>query len=97
MIPNEKLWDALNQRSITAHPQSINHERFERRHAEYKSEKNKSSMKEHLEKIRPHVHNMIDALNKSGEWKMYQAMKPKFVSSTNTNEKCTMFLRLIVV
>ena len=54
-------------------------------------------MKEHLEKIRPHVHNMIDALNKSSEWKMYQAMKPKFVSSTNTNEKCTMFLRLIVV
>ena len=54
-------------------------------------------MKEYIEKIRPHVHNMIDALNNSGEWKMYQAMKPKFMSSTNTNEKCAMFLRLIVV
>ena len=75
----------------------MNHKSFERRYAEYKSEKDKSSMKEYLEKIRPHVHNMIDALNKSGECKMYQTVKPKFMSSTTTNKKSTIFLRLIVV
>ena len=75
----------------------MNHKSFERRYAECESEKDKSSMKEYLEKIRPHVHNMIDALNKSGEWKMYQAVKPKFMSSANTNKKSTIFLRLIVV
>ena len=54
-------------------------------------------MKEYFEKIRPHVRNMIGALNKSGEWEIYQAMKPKFMSSTNTNENFSMFLRFIVV
>ena len=42
-------------------------------------------MKGYLEKIRPHLDDMIDDLKKSGDWKMHLAMKPKFLSSTESN------------
>ena len=59
---------------------------------EYKSEKdNKSSLKGYLEKIRPHLCDMIDNLKKSGECRMYLTIKPKFMSSTHSNEKHTMY------
>ena len=48
-------------------------------------------MKEHLEKIRPHLHDMINDLKKSCEWIMYLTMKLKFMSSTDSNEKCMMY------
>ena len=34
---------------------------------------------------------MIHDLKKSGEWKMHLTIKPKFMSSTDSNEKRTMF------
>ena len=63
----------------------------EGRYVEYKSEKDsKSSLKGYLEKIRPQLHVMIDDLKKSLEWKMNLTIKPKFMSSTDSNEKQTM-------
>ena len=34
---------------------------------------------------------MIHDLKKSSEWKMHLTIKPKFMSSTDSNEKRTMF------
>ena len=34
---------------------------------------------------------ILNDLKKSGKWKMYLTMKPKFMSSTNINEKRTMY------
>ena len=34
---------------------------------------------------------MIDNLKKSGEWRMHLTIKPKFMSSTHSNEKHTMY------
>ena len=48
-------------------------------------------MKEYLEKIRSHLRHMIDDLKKSGEWKIHLTMKPKFMLSTDSNEKRTMY------
>ena len=51
---------------------------FESRYNEYKSEKDKkSSTKECLEKIRPHLLYMIDSIKKSGEWEIHPTMKSK--------------------
>ena len=50
-------------------------------------------MKRYLEKIRPGLDGIIDDLNKSEEWKMQAAMKPKYESSTESNEKCTMYTK----
>ena len=49
------------------------------RYAECKSEKKKSSMKEHFEESRPHLREMIDDLKKSGEWKKHLTVKTKFI------------------
>ena len=52
---------------------------FNNRCAEYKSEKDKvSSITKYLEKIRPHLHDLIDDLKKSCEWKIYLTMKSRF-------------------
>ena len=48
-------------------------------------------MKGYLEKIRPHLDDMIDDLKKSGDWKMHLTMKPKFLSSTDSNQKRMMY------
>ena len=53
----------------------------------------KVSIKEYLEKIRPDLHGVIDDLKKSDEWKMHATMKPKYMSSTHSNEKCTMYTK----
>ena len=38
-----------------------------------------------------HLHDMIDDLKKSGEWKMYLTIKSKFMPSTDSDEKRTMY------
>ena len=50
---------------------------------EYKSKNDKI--------IRPDLHDIIDNLKKSGEWKIQLTMKPKFMSSTDSNEKRKMY------
>ena len=45
-------------------------------------------MKRYLEKIRPGLDGIIDDLNKSEV-----TMKPKYESSTESNEKCTMYTK----
>ena len=58
----------------------------------YKKEKDKKlSSKRYVENIGPHLRNMIDDLKKSGEWKMHLTIKPKFISSTNSKEKRTIY------
>ena len=65
---------------------------FAGRNVEYKTNKDeKLSLKEYLEKSRPHLGDKIDDFKKSGEWKIQQTMKPKFMSSTDSNEKRTMY------
>ena len=41
--------------------------------------------------IRPDLHYIIDNLKKSGEWKIQLTMKPKFMLSTDSNEKRKMY------
>lgn len=61
---------------------------FAGQYVEYKSEKDKiSSTKRYLDKIRLQSCNMIDDLRKSG----HLTIKPKFKSSTCSNEKQTMY------
>ena len=48
-------------------------------------------MKKYLEKIRPHLRDMIDDLTKFGERKMHPTMKPKFVPPIVCNGKCTRY------
>ena len=58
----------------------------------WKKEKDKKlSSKGYVENIGPHLHNMIDDLKKSGEWKMHLTIKPKFMSSKNSKEKRTIY------
>ena len=40
-------------------------------------------MKVYLEKTGTHFCDMIDHLNKPGEWKMHLTIKPKFMLSIN--------------
>ena len=57
----------------------------------YKKEKDKKlSSKRYVENIGPHLRNMIDDLE-SGEWKMHLTIKLKFISSTNSKEKRTIY------
>ena len=61
---------------------------------EYKSEEDKrQSMKGCFEKTKPLLQDMTNDLKKSGEWKMYLIMKPKFMSSKDSNEKCGMYCK----
>ena len=40
-----------------------------------------------MKKTRPLLQDMTNDLKKSGEWKMYLIMKPKFMSSKDSNER----------
>ena len=61
---------------------------FEGRYVECQSEKDKnSSVKGYLEKIRPHLHAIVD-LKKSDERKTNET---KFLSSTDSSEKRMMY------
>ena len=48
-------------------------------------------MKESLEKNRLYYRGMIDDSKKSSECKIYLLIKPKFMSSTDANEKRMMY------
>ena len=48
-------------------------------------------MKKFLEKIGPHALDEIDNLKKCAEWKIHLTMKSKFLSSTDSNEKCMIY------
>ena len=50
-------------------------------------------MKGYFEKTRLHLQDMTNDLKKSVEWKMYLIMKPKFMSSKDSNEKCGMYCK----
>ena len=43
-------------------------------------------MEEFLEKIRSHTHDVINHLKQFGEWEVHLTIKPKFMSSTDSNE-----------
>ena len=67
---------------------------FESRYNEYKSEQDKkSSMKEYLETIRPHLLYTIDGIKQSGEWEIHPTMKSKNMLSTDSNGKCTTYCK----
>ena len=44
-----------------------------------------------LKKIRPHLHDMKNDLNKSVKWKMHLIIKSKLMPSTCCKEKCTVY------
>ena len=48
-------------------------------------------MKEFLEKIRSHTHDVINHLKQFGEWEIHLLIKPKFMSSRDSNEICMMY------
>ena len=55
---------------------------------EYKCKKDsKSSFREYLEKIRPHLRDIVGYLQKSGEWKIQLTVKHIFMSSVESNLK----------
>ena len=71
-------------------PKVIN-DAFDGNYFEYKYETDeKSSITKYLEKIRPHIHDLINHLKKFVEWKMLLTMKPKLISLTASNEEHTM-------
>ena len=43
------------------------------------------------ENIRPYLHDMIDDIKKSGEWKIHLTMKMKFMSSKDGDENPLMY------
>ena len=45
----------------------------------------KSSIKQYLEKNRPHLRDMIDDFKNSSGWKINFTSKPNFMSSTDMN------------
>ena len=61
----------------------------------------KSSFREYLEKIRPHLRDIVDYLEKSGEWKIKLTVKHIFMSSVESNENHTTYSkshsRLVVI
>ena len=61
------------------------------KYIEYISNRSENtSIKLYLEKIRPHLGNMIDKLKKLGKWTIQSTMKVKFVSSKDNDDKQSM-------
>ena len=71
---------------------------FAGQYVEYKSEKDKiSSTKRYFDKTRLQSCNMIDDLRKSGLWKIHLTIKPKFKSSTCSDENRLCILKLMAL
>ena len=61
------------------------------KYIEYISNRSENtSIKLYLEKITPHLGNMIDKLKKLGKWTIQSTMKVKFVSSKDNDDKQSM-------
>ena len=71
----------LNLFQVITHPQTISQNRLWTLNTRAKM----------IKIIRPDLHDIIDNLKKSGEWKIQLTMKPKFMSSADSNEKRKMY------
>ena len=100
-MPRQLLENKLTKPSLSILPSSsidIEHKRklingaFDGNYVEYKSDTDEeSSIKEYLEKNRPHIQDLINYFKKFCAWKIELTIKPKFISSTAINEEHTMY------
>ena len=61
---------------------------FDNKYIEYTSNRSENTLIElYLQKITPHLGNMIDKLKKLHKWTIQSTMKVKFVSSEDNDDK----------